>query len=116
MTIQLQRIKGTPMAQRLTIRGHEWVVDGTAAEGGDDPGTRAPRSGQDPLLTRQEQPRGDRARDLPDALRTEVLEKMRATHAPARWIALVEQPTAMEAEDQQRSLGDSLPPGLVLVG
>ncbi|MGE8374884.1 MAG: molecular chaperone DnaK, partial [Diaphorobacter nitroreducens] len=59
---------------------------------------------------------GDRARDLPDALRTEVLEKMRATHAPARWIALVEQPTAMEAEDQQRSLGDSLPPGLVLVG
>ena len=59
---------------------------------------------------------GDRARDLPDALRTEVLEKMRATQAPARWIALVEQPTAMEAEDQQRSLGDSLPPGLVLVG
>ena len=38
MTIQLQRIKGTPMAQRLTIRGHEWVVDGTAAEGGDDTG------------------------------------------------------------------------------
>lgn len=38
MTIQLQRIEGTPMAQRLTIRSHEWVVDGTAAEGGDDTG------------------------------------------------------------------------------
>ena len=34
MTIQLQRIEGTPMAQRLAIRSHEWVVDGTAAEGG----------------------------------------------------------------------------------
>ena len=38
MTIQLQRIEGTPMAQRLAIRSHEWVVDGTAAEGGDDTG------------------------------------------------------------------------------
>ncbi|MBS0390410.1 MAG: hsp70 family protein [Proteobacteria bacterium] len=59
---------------------------------------------------------GDRARDLPDAMRAGVLEKMRAAHAPARWIAMLEQVAQMDAEDQRRSLGDSLPPGLVLVG
>lgn len=58
---------------------------------------------------------GDRARDLPDALRAQVLEKMRAAGAPARWQELVERVVPMEAQDQQRSLGDSLPPGLVLL-
>ena len=58
---------------------------------------------------------GDRAHDLPDAVRAQVLEKMRASGAPGRWLALVEQVVPMQAEDQKRSLGDSLPPGLVLL-
>ena len=58
---------------------------------------------------------GDRARDLPDDVRAQVLEKMRASGAPERWVAMVEQVVQMEAEDQKRSLGDSLPPGLVLL-
>lgn len=58
---------------------------------------------------------GDIARDLPDAVRAQVLDKMRASGAPARWVAMVEQVVQMEAEDQKRSLGDSLPPGLVLL-
>ncbi|MFT3812449.1 MAG: Hsp70 family protein [Acidovorax sp.] len=58
---------------------------------------------------------GDRARDLPDGLRAQVVDKLRAAAAPVRWIALVEQAQAMDAEDQKRSLGDSLPPGLVLL-
>lgn len=58
---------------------------------------------------------GDLARDLPDATRTLVLEKMRSSGAPERWIKLVEEVVAMQAEDQQRSLGDSLPSGLVLL-
>ncbi|MEG0675145.1 MAG: Hsp70 family protein [Comamonas sp.] len=58
---------------------------------------------------------GDRARDLPDAVREQVLEKMRSSGAPQRWIELVEQVVQMEAEDHKRSLGDSLPPGLVLL-
>ncbi|QMV72458.1 hsp70 family protein [Comamonas piscis] len=58
---------------------------------------------------------GDRARDLPDALRKEVLDKMRSSGAPERWIAMVSEVVAMDAEDQQRSLGDSLPPGLALL-
>lgn len=58
---------------------------------------------------------GDRARDLPDDVRARVLEKMRSSGAPERWMAMVEQVVQMEAEDQKRSLGDSLPPGLVLL-
>ncbi len=58
---------------------------------------------------------GDRARDLPDAARAEVLAKMGASGAPERWIAMVAQVVQMDAEDQKRSLGDSLPPGLVLL-
>lgn len=58
---------------------------------------------------------GDRARDLPDAVRAQVLEKMRSSGAPERWMAMVEQVVQMEAEDHRRSLGDSLPPGLVLL-
>lgn len=58
---------------------------------------------------------GDRARDLPDTVRAQVLEKMRSSGAPERWLAMVEQVVQMEAEDQKRSLGDSLPPGLVLL-
>lgn len=58
---------------------------------------------------------GDMARDLPDSVRTQVLDKMRAAGAPQRWIDLVDSVVQMQAEDQQRSLGDSLPPGLVLL-
>lgn len=57
----------------------------------------------------------DRARDLSDAVRAQVLEKMRSSGAPERWVAMVEKVVQMEAEDQKRSLGDSLPPGLVLL-
>src|SRR5690606_28819409 len=58
---------------------------------------------------------GDRARDFPDTVRAHVLEKLRAAGASARWITLVETVVQMEAEDQKRSLGDSLPPGLILL-
>lgn len=38
MSIELNRIVSTPMAQTLSIRNHSLVVDGTAEEGGDDAG------------------------------------------------------------------------------
>lgn len=58
---------------------------------------------------------GDRTRDFPDSVRSAVLDKMRVAGAPERWIALVQEVVQMQAEDQKRSLGDSLPPGLVLL-
>ncbi|WP_373788729.1 Hsp70 family protein [Delftia acidovorans] len=59
---------------------------------------------------------GDRALDLSDAQRALVLERLRGAGAPQRWIDLVEQVQQMDAQDAKRSFGDSLPPGLVLVG
>ncbi|MDR0225576.1 MAG: hsp70 family protein [Burkholderiaceae bacterium] len=59
---------------------------------------------------------GDRARDLSDAQRARVLDRLGAAGAPQRWLDLVEQVQPMDAQDARRSLGDSLPPGLVLVG
>ncbi|MBS0495934.1 MAG: molecular chaperone DnaK, partial [Proteobacteria bacterium] len=59
---------------------------------------------------------GERTLDLSDTERTRVLDKLRLSGAPERWLALVAQVQELSAEDRQRSLGDSLPPGLVLVG
>lgn len=58
---------------------------------------------------------GDRALDFPDAQREQVLAKLRASGAPARWIQLVQSVQDMDADDRKRSLGDSLPPGLTLL-
>lgn len=38
MTIELQRKPGTAMAQNLVVRGHHWVADVSAEEGGGDEG------------------------------------------------------------------------------
>lgn len=38
MTIELRRVPGAPMAQTLRIRHHEFLVDGSAEEGGGDTG------------------------------------------------------------------------------
>ncbi|GKT20714.1 OsmC family protein [Acidovorax sp. SUPP3334] len=38
MTLELRRIAGAPLAHTLSVRDHQLVVDGTAAEGGDDTG------------------------------------------------------------------------------
>ncbi len=59
---------------------------------------------------------GERLLDLDEAQRARVLDKLRASGAPERWLAQVAQVQEMNAEDRRLSLGDSLPPGLVLVG
>lgn len=38
MSIELQRVPGTPMAQAVHIRGHAFVADGSVPEGGTDAG------------------------------------------------------------------------------
>ena len=59
---------------------------------------------------------GERALDLDDTQRARVLDKLQASGAPTRWLAQVETVQQMSAEDRRLSLGDSLPPGLALVG
>ncbi len=58
---------------------------------------------------------GERALDVEDGMRAQVLDKLAASGAPERWLAQVREVAELAEEDRQRSLGDSLPPGLVLI-
>ena len=55
---------------------------------------------------------GDRTRDLDESLRTRTVEALQAAKAPERWLQLVREVVALEAEDEARALGDTLPLGL----
>ncbi|MBI5445321.1 MAG: molecular chaperone DnaK, partial [Deltaproteobacteria bacterium] len=56
----------------------------------------------------------DRDRDLPAGLRSAVAGRLRSAKTPASWARMVEGVVELEATDQQRIWGDSLPPGLKL--
>ena len=58
---------------------------------------------------------GDRARDLPLALREQVMARLAASHAPPAWIAMVREKVELDEATARRVLGESLPPGLKLI-
>jgi molecular chaperone DnaK (HSP70) len=58
---------------------------------------------------------GDRARDIPDALRHRVIDRLTAAHVAPAWIAMVREVTELDAADTKRVFGESLPVGLKLV-
>jgi len=58
---------------------------------------------------------GDRARDLSDAQRAPVIARLAQQRAPANWQAMVASVVELDAAEQRRSFGESLPPGLVLI-
>lgn len=58
---------------------------------------------------------GDRERDVPPELRASVVERLRAQGVPARWVEMVEDVVELDAADEQRAFGESLPPGLRLI-
>jgi len=58
---------------------------------------------------------GDRARDVSEALRTEVVAALDAAKAPSSWQQMVALVVALSAADEARALGDTLPAGLTLV-
>jgi molecular chaperone DnaK (HSP70) len=55
---------------------------------------------------------GDRSRDLDDEVRAKALTAVRAAQAPGSWERLLTEVVAMEADDQARVFGDTLPAGL----
>jgi hypothetical protein len=57
---------------------------------------------------------GDRARDLEEAVRAQVVGALRAAGAPPAWERLVTEVVAMETADEARALGDTLPVGLAM--
>jgi molecular chaperone DnaK (HSP70) len=58
---------------------------------------------------------GDRTRDIDEALRTQVLQKLAAAGAPASWSAQVRDVVELDQETSTRMFGDALPPGLKLL-
>ena len=59
---------------------------------------------------------GDRARDLPPALREAIAARLRQVGAPALWIRMVGEVVALDEATERRVLGETLPPGLRLIG
>jgi hypothetical protein len=57
---------------------------------------------------------GDRTRDLDDAIRTRTVDALKQAGAHPNWLRMLTEVVALEAADQARALGDSLPIGLHL--
>jgi hypothetical protein len=57
---------------------------------------------------------GDRTRDLDEAARGRALKALEAARAPEAWLRLLREVVALEAADEARALGDTLPAGLQL--
>ncbi|HEY1150013.1 MAG TPA: Hsp70 family protein [Pseudoduganella sp.] len=59
---------------------------------------------------------GDRARDINDTLRAEIVSRLEAANAPPSWAAMVREVVQLDQASEQRMLGEALPPGLKLLG
>lgn len=57
---------------------------------------------------------GDRTRDISEEVRNKVVLALGNARAPERWLDLVSQVVALDAQDEARALGDTLPAGLQL--
>ena len=58
---------------------------------------------------------GDRTRDVDEALREQVLQRLASVGAPAAWSAQVRDVVELDRESSTRMFGDALPPGLKLL-
>jgi len=58
---------------------------------------------------------GDRARDIDEAMRLQIIEKLKLSKAPASWIDMVEQLKELDEKEEKQIFGEALPPGLKLI-
>jgi molecular chaperone DnaK (HSP70) len=58
---------------------------------------------------------GDRARDLPEAVRAEVARRLELSGSPAGWALAVREPVPVEAKERAEAFGEELPLGLRLL-
>ena len=58
---------------------------------------------------------GDRARDLDERTRLQIVEKLKASKAPASWVAMVEAYKELDEMEEKQVFGEALPPGLKLI-
>ncbi|KND62226.1 DnaK-related protein [Candidatus Burkholderia verschuerenii] len=59
---------------------------------------------------------GDRSRDIADAARAAVIERLAAAGAAQAWIAMVSEVVTLDRADEGRVFGEALPAGLKLIG
>ncbi|HEY1995959.1 Hsp70 family protein [Paraburkholderia sp.] len=59
---------------------------------------------------------GDRTRDLPEDIRAGVIKRLDNARAPVNWISMVRETVELDEADEGRVFGESLPPGLKLIG
>jgi hypothetical protein len=57
---------------------------------------------------------GDRTRDLDDDLRSRVVAALKSAGVPEAWWRMLREVTVLEAADEARAMGDTLPIGLRL--
>ncbi len=58
---------------------------------------------------------GDRARDIDDAVRLQIIAKLKLSKAPSSWIEMVEQVKELDEKEEKQIFGEALPPGLKLL-
>jgi molecular chaperone DnaK (HSP70) len=75
--------------------------------------TVAPAAFAAALLARSS---GDRERDLDEVSRARVVQRLRAAKAPGSWLRMIEEVVDLDEADAGRVFGESLPPGLRLIG
>ncbi len=59
---------------------------------------------------------GDRANDIDESLRAQIVEQLKISKAPPSWVSLVEEFSALDEKQEQQMFGEALPPGLKLLG
>jgi len=58
---------------------------------------------------------GDRARELDENVRAEVIAQLKLSKAPASWVSMVEEFKQLDEKEEKQIFGEALPPGLKLL-
>ncbi len=58
---------------------------------------------------------GDRARDIDESVRQQIIAKLKLSKAPSSWIDMVEQVKELDEKEEKQIFGEALPPGLKLI-
>ncbi len=58
---------------------------------------------------------GDRARDIDEQSRAQIIEKLLFSKVPSSWVDMVEQIKELDEKEEKQIFGEALPPGLRLI-
>jgi DNA-K related protein/Hsp70 protein len=58
---------------------------------------------------------GDRARDIDEPLRMQLLDKLKSSKTPLAWMEMVEHYKELDEKEKSQFFGEALPPGLKLI-